>query len=356
MKKPNGYWTKQRVQEEAKKYSTRIEWRKASGASYKVSLQSTWHEESCAHMVNGRAIPTKWNKANVLADAKKYKTIGEWQKKSSSAYTAASRKQWMSEATAHMEVLGNHLKRCVYLIRIKGTRKIYIGITGNIKKRFADHLESARFIKLAKEHGDDSIKIEKITSYLNAELAAEIEKSLITFYKAKGFTVLNKDKGGGLGGGDRKWTEKALIESSKPFKTIKAWKEDNPSAYYAACNHKLLLKIAKGMERLWEKKWDKPAVLKDAKKYKSKSEWKSNSASAVSAARKNGWFEEASSHMKRPQAWQFKWSKQAVIEDAMKYKTITEWQKSSSSAYTAAWRNDWLPEATAHMGKRRKSK
>ena len=85
-------------------------------------------------MVNGRAIPTKWNKANVLADAKKYKTIGEWQKKSSSAYTAASRKQWMSEATAHMEVLGNYLKRCVYLIRIKGTRKIYIGITGNIKR------------------------------------------------------------------------------------------------------------------------------------------------------------------------------------------------------------------------------
>ena len=46
-----------------------------------------------------------------------------------------------------------------------------------------------------------------------------------------------------------------------------------------------------------KEKWSKKAVLTDAKKYKWKSDWFKNSQSAYGAAKRNGWFKKATSHM-----------------------------------------------------------
>ena len=45
-----------------------------------------------------------------------------------------------------------------------------------------------------------------------------------------------------------------------------------------------------------KKKWDKEAVLKDATKYQSRSEWKKASY-GYEVANTNGWLEESCSHM-----------------------------------------------------------
>ena len=44
-------------------------------------------------------------------------------------------------------------------------------------------------------------------------------------------------------------------------------------------------------------KWTKEAVLKDAMKYKYKIDWKKNSSGARGAARKGGYYDEAVRHM-----------------------------------------------------------
>ena len=98
-----GYWTKERVLAEAKKYITRKDWSKNSRASYKSATRNGWLEEATAHMIK---LHGYWNnKENVLADAKKYKTRSEWVKNSSGSYSSATRNGWLKEASVHMKSL-----------------------------------------------------------------------------------------------------------------------------------------------------------------------------------------------------------------------------------------------------------
>ena len=49
-RKPNGYWTKERCMEEAKKYKTRSEWSEKSSTSYASARRNGWLKECTAHI------------------------------------------------------------------------------------------------------------------------------------------------------------------------------------------------------------------------------------------------------------------------------------------------------------------
>jgi hypothetical protein len=97
------YWTKERCLEEASKYSSRNEWFKSSGSSYQSAKKYTWFDECVAHMEDKYKPMGFWNdKENVLAEARKYKTKGEWVKNSAPSYQAANKHEWFDECVAHM--------------------------------------------------------------------------------------------------------------------------------------------------------------------------------------------------------------------------------------------------------------
>ena len=50
VKKPSGYWTKERCKKEAKKYNTRSNFEKGSGGAYGAAHKKGWLEEYCKHM------------------------------------------------------------------------------------------------------------------------------------------------------------------------------------------------------------------------------------------------------------------------------------------------------------------
>ena len=110
------------------------------------------------------------------------------------------------------------------------------------------------------------------------------------------------------------------------------------------------------------KYWTKELVLAEARKYQTIKEWREARGGSRQAATVNGWYEEATAHMTRTVGSATrKWTKEAVIADAAKYKSKSEWRK-SSKAYAMASRNGWLDEACSHMtlnngwGKRTKTK
>ena len=97
--------------------------------------------------------------------------------------------------------------------------------------------------------------------------------------------------------------------------------------------------------------WTKEKCGEDALKYKSKSEWKANSSHAYAKSRDNGWLKELTAHMillKKPSGY---WTKERIIEDAKKYNKLSDWQECSGSAHTLACKNGWLEEASEHMNK-----
>lgn len=88
-------------------------------------------------------------------------------------------------------------------------------------------------------------------------------------------------------------------------------------------------------------KWTKEAVLKEAKKYTSLSQFKYNNNSAYSAARLNGWLVEMH-WFSRPKY--IKWTKEATFEEAKKYNKKYHFQIGCEAAYKVALKNGWIAE------------
>lgn len=102
VKKPSGYWTKEKCIEEARKYKTKADWERGSGASHVAARTNGWYDECVKHMISTKKPNGYWTKERCIEDAKKYKTRVDWGKNSGSAINTARRKGWMDECAQHM--------------------------------------------------------------------------------------------------------------------------------------------------------------------------------------------------------------------------------------------------------------
>jgi hypothetical protein len=84
-------------------------------------------------------------------------------------------------------------------------------------------------------------------------------------------------------------------------------------------------------------------------KYTNKAEWVKSDSNAHSAAKRNGWYEECTAHMIQLNNPVGYWTKERCLEDALKYKTKNEWKKNSSGAYNKSIKSGWSNECTKHM-------
>lgn len=91
-------------------------------------------------------------------------------------------------------------------------------------------------------------------------------------------------------------------------------------------------------------KWTKEACLNDALKFDSRRDWIKFSASAWGAARRNGWLDECCAHM----VWK-RISFEDCLKDAKSYSTRIDWDTHSSKYYRTAQYHGWLDECCAHM-------
>jgi hypothetical protein len=94
-KKPHGFWSKEKCIEEAKKYNSKVDFRNHSSAAYGKAEKNNWLNEICSHIVEIKKPNNFWNLEMCLEEAKQYSTYIEFQKKSSSAYGAALKNSWL---------------------------------------------------------------------------------------------------------------------------------------------------------------------------------------------------------------------------------------------------------------------
>lgn len=88
------------IKEEAKKYTTRTEFAKGSGAHYRLATSSGILDEVCSHMVLKRK--PFWNVEELKAIALKYKTKKQFREMDDAAYQAAYSRGIIKEICAHM--------------------------------------------------------------------------------------------------------------------------------------------------------------------------------------------------------------------------------------------------------------
>lgn len=95
--------------------------------------------------------------------------------------------------------------------------------------------------------------------------------------------------------------------------------------------------------------WDKQRCIEEAMKYKTRGEFRKHSGSAYNRSIKEGWIDDICKHMISIKKEKNYWTKNRCQEESLKYKTRSEFNKSSVSAYSKAWECKWLDEICSHM-------
>lgn len=404
----NKKWTYETCLEEAKKYKTKTEFRNLSSGAYNVAYKNgwfidyTWLEDGNKIAVENRR---KWNKETCYEEAKKYKSKVEFRKLSSGAYDAAYKNGWLVEYTWFESGLIS--RRRVYIVYYyidDETNAVYVGLSNNIKRRHRQH--STYNLRHGKVESDivykyfhdtlgkdvpEPIILEK--NLLSTE-AQELERYYVELFAKEGRLVLNSAKAGSLGAYG-KWTKEMTYEEAKKYQSRLEFEKGNNSAYNAAKRNKWLddytwfaqsANISKwnyetcfeeakkynsrgefqkcsvrayhvALKNRWlddyewflpsasAKKWNYETCLEEAKKYKSKVEFMNSNSSAYNVARRNRWLDEYT-WFEKPIHWNKKWNRETCYEEAKKYKYQAEFQKNAGSAFQVAWKNGWLKDYT----------
>jgi hypothetical protein len=144
-----------------------------------------------------------------------------------------------------------------------------------------------------------------------------------------------------------KWTKELVIKDASRYLSKQEWiKKSGSGALKAALKNGWLEEATTHMKK--NKVWTKDEILSDAKKYTSIKEWKTSSPSAYATALKRGIKELACEHMRKPKS-KIVWTKNEVLSESIKYSTKKDWRLGSGASYSAAHRNGWIEEASSHM-------
>lgn len=92
---PNGYWTKERVIEESRKYSSRHEMEVGSPAAYSAALKNGWSAD--LPLEYKRVGPDYYTKYKIFELASECKKRSEFKNKYSRAYVIARKSGWLNE-------------------------------------------------------------------------------------------------------------------------------------------------------------------------------------------------------------------------------------------------------------------
>jgi len=351
--KPKGYWTKENCRKESLKYKTILEFRKGSSGAYISSRKNGWLGDVCGHMVELRKPYGYWTKETCLQESLKCKTKKEFIKGYPGAYNASRKNGWLDEICGHMEVVGNLKMRGIYVFEFEDNHA-YVGLTYNFKRRYNEHMNNIDGVVYKHiEETNLTPKFIQLTDYMDEELASKEETLWENKYITEGWNMLNKLKTGGLGGGNLKWDYDSCKKEALKYNKRIEFREGSLGAYFSSCKNGWLDDVCGHMVELRKPYgyWNiKEKCKKEALKYTTRTEFRKGSSGAYDASMRNGWLDEICGHMvelRKPKGY---WTKENCRKESLNYWNRGEFEKGSTGAYDASWKNGWLDEVCSHMG------
>lgn len=351
----------------------------------------------------------KWSKEMVENESKKYTSRFQFQKNSKYAYNKSLKEGWLDEfvwlrTPEHKENNVNDKAHCVYAYIDEENKSIYIGRTNNIKIRHNSHNniqhKNKKYdtVKTYFLNNDKDLPLPIILSEnLTLEESQYYEDYFLKYYKDEGWSIINKGKTGvGIGsvGGfvqkltyeycksvaltckTRKefqkidssaykkscamnWIEEFIpnkmhnkrtyeecMEVAKKYKSIKEFRM-NDLCVYSYCQRKKWLKTFDWLTRKYSfekrKKYQKLTYeewYSIAKNFETKQKFRKEHPELVNMGYRNNWFKKYNlfKQVKR------KLTKEKCLEIASNYSTINELRKSDESVYQYLLKNDLIKE------------
>lgn len=302
--KPSGYWTEERLAEEALKYNTKTDLIRANESAYQAI----------------RA----YNKKNP---------------------------GFLNKVCSHMKVLGSKFFRFVYVFEFED-KSAYIGLTYNVKRREYDHLrkETSKVYIHIKE---TNYKYNLFTLNENpilVEDAQELEHETKLKYIKNGWNVLNEGSTGrgigSIGGNNLKWNKDKCIEEALQFNHRWEFQKKSQPAYRSASNNGWLDECCSHMDIKIKPPgyWTKENVFKEALKYDTPKEFAEFSRGAYDVALDNDWIKEIRTEIfnvknNLPRGY---WTEDRCIEEISLYNKRCDLIKYSNNCYIAIKKKKWF--------------
>jgi len=350
-------WSFEMCHNEALKYKTKSEFQKGNSGAYIYARKHglldrfNWFDE--IKKPNGY-----WTRVRCEEEARKYKTKGDFLKGCSAAHSAAVRNGWIDDydwlIDQRIDVIKGQIDS-VYVYVFEDTKVAYVGRTliRRQKKRDKEHIfnfEADKVARYALEHHVPVPPMKILESNLTLEEGLDREDYWRKWYKQQGYTMLNKSATGigkgSLGGiSHGKWNRRTCREEALKYKSASEFEVNSSGAYAAALRNGWL------EDYTWfavlKQEWNEQACFNEAKKYKTRGEFSYGSASAYKKALETGWISEytwLSSRQSVPAGY---WDNyEHCYEEAKKYRNRRSFQKSCNGAYNKAFKNGWLDDYT----------
>lgn len=198
----NGYWTRPRIYEKARKSKSRSDFSEESAcrAAKRLGIYDKLVEDMAAEGVWDLSHYIHWTKKSCMAKIREFETKSELIEDCPSAYKYAYKHGFLEEACEHMERLGNAVLRKIYVFEF-ADHSAYVGLSYNPDVRYQRHIheeDSAVYLHIKSTNCKFEFKV--LTDFLDKDEAANQEEVYKQKYANDGWHILNRIKCGGLGG------------------------------------------------------------------------------------------------------------------------------------------------------------
>ena len=332
----------------ALKYRTRDEFHKKDGGAYLAANRRGILNEVCSHMKELRRPKRFYSKGYCHVVALQYETRGDFQKGTPSVYNRAFREGWLDDICRHMEVENNWNKRKVYVYTF-ADGYAYVGLTDDVKRRKNEHLHKYSHKKLSpvlrhhRETGED-YKYKELTEWLDAATAAKMEDAYIKKYKTDGWKMLNRMRGGGLGGNIRKQNKaKAIQTIVSRYEYVEDFRNSEPEVYEELCSRKQFSKYCSNLKPRKKQRgyWTLERSVAVIPECETVNVFQKRYSRAYRIVKDAGLLSEYYPEKARPKC---KWSLVDCANAARLCKTKTEFHKKYSGAYKRLLKEGLLDE------------
>lgn len=247
-------YTEDELKSIALQYKTRDEFSKKDGGAYLAAHRRGIIDDVCSHMEELHRPRGFYNKGYCHAVALQYKTKGEFRKKSNYAYNRALNEGWLDDICSHMVVAGNLKRRLIYAYTFDDGYA-YVGLTNDVKRRKHEHLHKIWNKKTSPvyQHYQETganYEYKELTDWLDIDTAARMEDEYIRQYKADGWKMLNRVKGGALGAATgNHLTAKNIRATVSRYEYVEDFRDGEPKVYGHICSRQEFSKYCSGLKR-----------------------------------------------------------------------------------------------------------
>jgi predicted GIY-YIG superfamily endonuclease len=331
-------YKKEDILQAASKYESKKDFADNEPKLVHIARYFGWYDEATEHMKNLR---NEWPKEKVWQIALKYENYKDFSQNEPAAYSAAHRNGWLKDVTQHLKPSGSRYKRKIYAFEFSD-KSVYVGLTYDEKRRVYRHKEdlgSSVFQHIQKTKLEPQFKI-LTPEFIDSDEARFAEQEFIEYYKKNGWNILNKVKGGALGGSfERDWSKDRIKEIALQFTNRTEFCRKAHSACEMARKLGIFDEVTQHMPIL-QQTWDYEKIKNEALKFHNFQEFRNNSK-AYQPAKKRGILDDVTSHMTNRR---LPWTSERYMELLPKYNSVAEFRKYHPSGFSVASRTGYLQQ------------